>query len=314
VIAARRQFVDNETAAARWVSKSSRRMPPTRLSHQRLIRRYQVFGLAISLCLHGLALAGLAIAGVVPWSLFSQAAWDAHSIEASFANAPPGLAIRSDVTEPIKIRIAPAPVSPSPGEAAVSDSAQVTGEMVRERLDQVVAKAAERTAEENLDRLDEMSKRLDKVASADSVTQLAGTFQKWMGTAPRAERPAEQPAEGAFDYDTAQFHEVKRYPRQPSGYRYVAVLLDAAGRTVEVELDEPDGERVYTTLQRIKANPLLEQVYRQIALPLLDQMLAGVKQAAAAGQKLQHAANQKPSEKPPADEKDPPSLPPSLSP
>jgi hypothetical protein len=284
-------------------------MPPTRVPRQRLIRRYQIFGLVLSLCVHGVALAGLAIAGAVPWSLFSQAAWDANSIEASFASAPAQVATRSDVAQTANVQIAPSP--PSPAQDTVSDAAQVTGQMVREGLDQAAAKAAGRTAEENLDRLDEMSKRLGKVASSESVTQVAGAFQKWMGTTPRAERPAEQPVAGAFDLDTAQFHDVKRYSREPSGYCYVAVLLDAAGRTIEVELDEADGERVYTTLERIKANPLLEQVYRQIALPLLDQMLAGAKRAAAAGQKPPHAAGAKPSAGQPPDDKDsPPPTPP----
>ena len=62
----------------------------------------------------------------------------------------------------------------------------------------------------------------------------------------------------------------------------MTVLLDAEGRTLEVEVSEQEGKPIYETMQRIKANPLLEQVYRQIVMPLLDQLMAGVKQAQAA--------------------------------
>jgi hypothetical protein len=52
-------------------------------------------------------------------------------------------------------------------------------------------------------------------------------------------------------------------------------------------------------MQRIKANPLLEQVYRQIAMPLFDQMLGAMKQAAAAGARLQQAAEDVTEDTPP---------------
>ena len=68
-------------------------------------------------------------------------------------------------------------------------------------------------------------------------------------------------------------------PKDGGGFRYVTVLLDAQGRTVETEVSQQEGEPVYELMQRIKANPLLEQVYRQIVMPLLDQLVAAAKQA-----------------------------------
>jgi hypothetical protein len=55
--------------------------------------------------------------------------------------------------------------------------------------------------------------------------------------------------------------------------------LDAQGRTVEVEMGQSDGERMYVTMERIKANPLLERVYRQIVMPVIDQLLTAAKKA-----------------------------------
>ncbi|MCY2986313.1 MAG: hypothetical protein NTY19_00335 [Planctomycetota bacterium] len=250
---------------------------------QRLSRRYQIYGLAISLFVHASVLVGLSIASVEPWFFLASTAWDTNAIKATFGTAdeqaylPPA--------QPFPVQILPIPVSgaeevKTPAPELAVDPSQVTDDMLRARLDAAVAKAAGRNAQENLDRLDQMSGRLKNVASAGSISELAGTFQQFVGTKSRASQPVEHVAPDDFDYETAQFHDVKRYAIEPSGWRYVAVLLDAAGRTTEVEMDEPDGERVYVTLERIKANPLLEQVYRQIAMPLLDKMLGGLKQAA----------------------------------
>ena len=248
---------------------------------QRLSRRYQIYGLVISLFVHAAILIGLTLASAEPWFLLRPVAWEANGIQATFGTADEQAYLPPAQLSPVQIL----PV-PEAGEAKTSepelpaDPSQVTDDMVRARLDAAVAKAAGRSAQENLDRLDQMSQRLNKVASPGSVGELAGTFQQFVGTKPRADQPVEHSASEDFDYETAQFHDVKRYAKEPSGWRYVAVLLDAAGRTVEVEMDEPDGERVYVTLERIKANPLLEQVYRQIAMPLLDKMLGGLKPAA----------------------------------
>ena len=248
---------------------------------QRLSRRYQIYGLAISLFVHASVLVGLTIASVEPWFFLGSTAWDTNAIRATFGTAdeqaylPPA--------QPFPVQILPAPGAEevkTPEPELTVDPSQVTDDMVQARLDASVAKAAGRSVQENLDRLDQMSGRLKNVASAGSIGELAGTFQQFVGTKPRASQPVEHAVPDNFDYETAQFHDVKRYAIEPSGWRYVAVLLDASGRTIEVEMDEPDGERVYVTLERIKANPLLEQVYRQIAMPLLDKMLGGMKPAA----------------------------------
>jgi hypothetical protein len=265
-------------------------MPARPISRHRLSRRYQVYGLAISLFAHGCLLAGLLVVSVEPWMWLPPGGWETPCIEATFGSAEePGWPSNS---VPSTVRILPAPPLQTLEASALSDPSQLPGEAVREKLDEVLSQSKGRSAEENLHQLEQMSERLSTVASAGSVGQLAGTFHRWVGTKPRAEQPVEKPAAGEFDFETAQFHDVKRYAKDPSGWRYVAVLLDAEGRTLEVEMDESDGERVYVTLERIKANPLLEQVYRQIAMPLLDQMLGGIKQAATAGRQLQRAAKQ----------------------
>jgi hypothetical protein len=50
-------------------------------------------------------------------------------------------------------------------------------------------------------------------------------------------------------------------------------MIDAKGVSREVEIDNENGQRLYKTMQLIKSNPLLEKVYRNILMGILDQVL-----------------------------------------
>lgn len=80
-----------------------------------------------------------------------------------------------------------------------------------------------------------------------------------------------------FDFQTAQLHDVKRIPatdpRSGSTWQYEGVLLDAEGRTQQIPLSETEGAPLFEIWQRIRSSPLLESVYRQLAMPLLDQLI-----------------------------------------
>jgi hypothetical protein len=50
-------------------------------------------------------------------------------------------------------------------------------------------------------------------------------------------------------------------------------MVDAKGVAREVPIDAQTGERLYKTMKMIKSNPLLERVYRNILMGILDQVL-----------------------------------------
>ncbi len=227
-----------------------------------LVRDYRA-GWAISLLVHAALAVALAAGTYRPWWPADGRPRTALAIEATLAAGEPAEAPAPEV------RIADAP-------------SEVTADLVRTRLDQAVAEAESLSQADQLARLDALSERLTQVADGSSIQALSGAMQSLLSTQPRATRPAEDRPPGEFDFETAQFHDIQRLPKEPDGFRYVTVLLDAAGRTMEVEVSELEGRPIYETMQRIKANPLLEQVYRQIVMPLLDQLTAGVKQAHAA--------------------------------
>lgn len=130
-------------------------------------------------------------------------------------------------------------------------------------------------SEENdrLKQLQNLSDRLSDASNRQSIETIQRRLQSEYGTSPRATKPALVAPKGKFDYATAQLHDVKRSVRDDGEEYYVSVMLDAEGRIMEIELPHDTGEDLYRTMEQIHSNPLIENIYREIAMPLLDKIL-----------------------------------------
>jgi len=183
------------------------------------------------------------------------------------------LAPRPDVPPAVSVAacFAPAarPLSSTFAAPLVTEVAQLSPAVVQARLDLLVEQQEGRSANEQLERLDTASRRLTRLSSEQSLEELAGQFQSWWGYANRATEPTPAAA-GPFDENTAQLHEVTRHAQPDGAWSYRCVLVDAAGRTLEVAMDEEHGRLAYELMQRMRANPLLEKLYRRIVMPLVD--------------------------------------------
>ena len=91
-------------------------------------------------------------------------------------------------------------------------------------------------------------------------------------TTERATAPASAPVAGAFDFDSAQIHDVLQETGDDQKPRYVAVLVDAQGRSLRAELEPEEGRQLYKTMSIIKKHPLLEAVYRDVVMGFLDKL------------------------------------------
>lgn len=188
---------------------------------------------------------------------------------------------KSSATPPPVTQSAPEPelpaepeVVPLPGEKAADTVARV--------LEEQTQAAAARTDEENLTALEEQGERLKKVSSEETIDQIADQFHSWAGTEERATEPAKDaPMQTAdtvtgsnFDTETAQFYDVKKIRSKTTGeIKYKAVLIDAQGRTMTMELPKEEGERLYPVFKQMKQNPLMAQVYKKIVMPIIDKQL-----------------------------------------
>lgn len=147
-----------------------------------------------------------------------------------------------------------------------------SGDLVSAQVLREIARAQERTAEENLDELKQLTQRLNQVSSEPSVDQLAAGLKTLLGGTDRATAPAAEPVAGEFEIESAQLHDVRREKTADGGFRYIAVLVDARGRRSETELPGPEGKSAFDTFELMKANPLLERVYRGVVMSLLDNL------------------------------------------
>lgn len=162
----------------------------------------------------------------------------------------------------------PAAMLPTSDEAP----GQSIAEYVEQRIEQVQRETEAADTEDSLKRLQQLSGQLQQASSAESVKQLSGQLNRWLGNSARASAPPTEKPEGPFDYSTAQLHDVLRKETAAGQFEYRSVLIDSAGRTIEVPTSEEEGARLYRIWELIKKNPLLETVYRQVVMGLLDSL------------------------------------------
>ncbi len=228
---------------------------------QRRWKRRRWFGLLTSFVMHAGALAGLMILSLA--ALFDQPSWDDRAITVVQLKRTD----RQPDTEQPPVRVATEPD-------------QVEGGMVEKKLNETIAQAESISDEEKREKLDQLGEKLNQVSSAESLDKLSSTLRAWVGTKERASRPADEPVAGDFDFDTAQVHDVRREDDGEGGWNYWAMMVDAGGRSFETEVSDPAGEKLYKGMQRMKANPLMEKVYRQFTLPLFDKLFEAREAAA----------------------------------
>jgi len=150
---------------------------------------------------------------------------------------------------------------------------EIPDELMQRHIERTIAEAEQLSDEQKLDKLDERLKELEETTSSEAIDEMAEEFHQWLGTKRRATEPAAEPVEGDFDTNTAQVHDMMRRRGPDDRWIYVAVLVDAEGRTMEVDVPAENGELLFDTIERIKKNPLGEKAYRRILMPLLDKLL-----------------------------------------
>ena len=145
--------------------------------------------------------------------------------------------------------------------------------LLAQEIQRGISATSEKTGQENLEELARLSNKLNRVSTEQGVEEVNGTIGRLLGTGERATTPVENTPSGPFDYTSAQVHDVRQETSADGTLRYVAIMLDAAGRTQNVEMDAAHGEQLWRTMQIVKSNPLLERVYRGVVMGLIDQAL-----------------------------------------
>ena len=157
-------------------------------------------------------------------------------------------------------------------ESPVSDNS--LNQLARKQLATEAKRAEELDPEQQFRKLQAASKRLSQLSSDKSVTEMSDRIRQVFQLHERATKPAADAEENErFDPESAQLHDVLQERTDDGQERYSAVLIDAKGLTSKIPLTPEEGKKLHRMMQLIKSNPLLERVYRELAMPLLDQLL-----------------------------------------
>jgi hypothetical protein len=137
--------------------------------------------------------------------------------------------------------------------------------------------------ERKLSELEKNLARLESISTPQSVQRVTSTIAGTLGLQP-GPTPREQPPAGDLDFDTAQLHDVTRVRGEQGQWEYASILVDSQGRTQTVPLTVAEGETAYQTFEQLKRYPMADGIYRQLVMPMIQQMIAASELAEKAAQ------------------------------
>lgn len=151
----------------------------------------------------------------------------------------------------------------------VPGNTAILPDFVRKQLRKEMQSAEDQSPEDLRARLEKLGGQLQSESSEKSVKAIANLI----GT--NRELPAAGASvTGEFDHATAQIDRVDKSVADDGQLTYVATLVDSQGREQQVEMSPEDGAQLYETFELMKRFPLLESIYRQVVMGMLDKMLA----------------------------------------
>jgi hypothetical protein len=219
-------------------------------------------GFGISLIVHAIILALLII---IPYQILSNSDVANNSSE----TAKPEKTEEEKKKEQIKKDLAK--LKPE------DDGELVPKETVLEKVEEFRKVTESLSEEEKQEKLDAVGQQLENLSSEEAVSDIANKLSGYFETEKRASAPREN-VSGTFESNTSQIFDVKKTFDENGSISYIATLVDAKGRTMDIPLGKEDGASLYQTFQTLKKFPLAQKVYRDIAMPLLDKMAAADKE------------------------------------
>lgn len=160
---------------------------------------------------------------------------------------------------------------------SIRDIADQQRDVAPEEIDSSIKsqiEAAEKLPDDRkLTELEKNLKRLESLASEQSVDQLTSTVAESLGLDTDQYAPKEVPDEGAFDINSAQLSDVVRTQDDQGEWSYETVVVDAGGREQRVPIDAAEGERLYETFELLKRHPMAHGVYQSVVMPMMQKML-----------------------------------------
>ena len=160
---------------------------------------------------------------------------------------------------------------------SLPEAANDAGEIPKEEIEKSIQSQVERfdnlPDEKKLSELEKNLKRLESVATEESVAEVTTTIASTLGLDTEQYAKKEKPADGEFDTTTAQLQDVTRSQGKNGMWSYESVLVDAEGRERTVPMTAAEGETVFQAFEQMKKFPLAEGIYRSVVMPMIQKMM-----------------------------------------
>ncbi len=151
---------------------------------------------------------------------------------------------------------------------------QVESNQLAEQLDRGLAEYQKLSPSQLDSRLREKTLWLEKHSSEESVANIGELLRSATGArTDRAYEPAATPPPGTFGFNDSLIYGVRRETDEHGRSQAFYILLDAQGRTMEVPVP-PEQDRTARMIERMHSSPLLQQLWQQTILPLMDAQLS----------------------------------------
>ena len=156
-----------------------------------------------------------------------------------------------------------------PASPEIPRNTAILPDFIQLRLQQEMDTADQSSPEDLRTRLERLGGQLQSESSEKSVNAIA----KFLGTQNEMPPSGTEPA-GEFDHTTAQIDHVDKSVADDGSVTYIATLVDSQGHEQQVAMSDEDGAQLYETFELMKRFPLLENIYRQVVMGMLNKMLA----------------------------------------
>ncbi|WP_230775775.1 hypothetical protein [Roseiconus lacunae] len=133
--------------------------------------------------------------------------------------------------------------------------------------------AVERLPDERkLTELEKNAKRLQSIASPESVERTATTVAKSLGVDTQQYATIDKTVEGSLEVASAQIEDVIRIQDSDGTWNYTAKMVDRHGHRSQVPMSQQDGEKLYDTFQVMAKYPMMRGVYQSVVMPMLQKL------------------------------------------
>lgn len=150
---------------------------------------------------------------------------------------------------------------------------EVSADEVKQSIESQIDQGEKLTDERKLSELEKNLKKLESVASEESVGQVSSMIAESLGLDTDQYASRETAVEGTFDTESAQMSDVLRSKDEQGNWQYETLMVDAKGHQMRVPLSDEEGARLYETFEMMRQYPMARGVYESVVMPMMQKML-----------------------------------------